>query len=96
MSNEIMATKPKDEINLIIRTADQTRKAEVTVPMKMHCSEIISGAIDNWSLDKTVDYTVSNVSNGIALDPDHTIEKSGISDGDMLEIQPVLVAGYEC
>jgi len=60
----------------------------------MRCSDIISGAIDNWSLDKTVDYTVSNVSSGIALDPDHTVENAKIADGDMLEIQPVLVAGY--
>ena len=31
------------EISVIIRTADQTRKADVSVPVEEPCSELING-----------------------------------------------------
>ena len=84
------------EISVIIRTADQTRKADVSVPVEEPCSELINGAIENWELDQSGSYTINNVTKNIALDPDEKIGKTGTENGDILEIQPVLVAGYEC
>lgn len=94
MSDDVVVAEMSDDISVIIRTADQTRKAEVTVSSDNSCGELIAGAIENWSLDNSVDYTISNVTQNISLDPDATVGKSGIQDGDMLEVQPVLVAGY--
>lgn len=92
----VVSEDNSDEISLIIRTADQTRKAEVTVPLDELCGELIQGAIENWKLDKDVDYSINNVTQNVALDPDAPIGRSGAKNGDTLEIQPVLVAGYEC
>jgi hypothetical protein len=92
----MVTTQGSDEINVIVRTADQTRKAELTVAYDTSCGELIAAAVENWSLDSTVDYSIANVSQNIALDPDETLLKSRIEEGDMLEVQPVLVAGYGC
>jgi hypothetical protein len=81
------------ELKLIIRTADQTRKAEISVAPNNKCAEILEAAINNWSLPVDTDYTIVNASTGKALTPNTTLENSGVSNGDILEIQPVLVAG---
>ena len=93
MTDDVVVVDDGTEISVIIRTANQTRKAEVTVAAENTCGDLIAGAIENWSLDDTVDYTINNSTKNIALDPDETVGKSQIESGDMLEIQPVLVAG---
>ena len=94
MDNDI---KDDDEVSVIIKTADP-RKADITVPKDSACSEIISGAIENffWNLDAQVDYTLMNFSQNVAIDPKTTVEQNNIKNGDELHIQPVLVAGYVC
>lgn len=81
------------EINVILRTADQTRKAEVTVPSDNTAGDILQAAADNWSLPTDTDYSLSNASSGKALTANMTLAEAGIKDGDILEVQPVLVAG---
>jgi len=96
MDNDIEVVKDSDEVSVIIKTADQTRKADITVPKDSACSEIISGAIENWNLDAQVDYTLMNFSQNVAIDPKTTVEQNNIKNGDELHIQPVLVAGHVC
>jgi len=79
--------------NLIIRTADRTRKAEISVSPEQRISEIIQAAIDNWKLPTDVEYTIVNTSSGKRLDDTKTLSQAEVSAGDTLEIQPVLVAG---
>ncbi len=81
------------EFVLLIRTADQTRKAEITISQDNTCADIIQSAVTNWKLPKDTDYTIVNVTNGKSLTPADTLVKSGVSNNDILEIQPVLVAG---
>jgi len=83
------------DISLILRTADKARKAEITVADTQTCGDIIQAAIDNWALPKETDYTVTNVSKTPpqTLNPSASLAKAGISAGETLEIQPVLVAG---
>jgi hypothetical protein len=83
------------DINVIIRTADKARKAEVTVADTQTCGDIIQAAVDNWSLPKETDYTVTNVSKSPpqTLNPSTSLVKAGVAAGETLEIQPVLVAG---
>ena len=95
MASDIVKIDGSDEISVIVRTADQTRKAELTVAYNTSCGELIAAAVENWSLDSTVDYSIANVSQNIALDPDESLLKSQVVEGDMLEVQPVLVAGYD-
>lgn len=95
MPNDIIQAETSDEITVIVRTADQARKAEVSVSHDTTCGELIANAVENWSLDSSIDYSIANVTQNLALDPDLTMSKSGVEQGDMLEVQPVLVAGYE-
>lgn len=82
-----------DQMELIVRLADGSRKARVTVSPAQRVSEIVSSAIDNWALPKDVDYTVVDTSKGQALNLSQTLGQNGVSAGDVLEIQPALVGG---
>jgi len=83
------------DINLIIRTADRARKAEITVADTQTCGDIIQAAVDNWALPTETDYTVINVSKTPpqTLPPSTALVTAGVVAGETLEIQPVLVAG---
>jgi hypothetical protein len=96
MPTDVIPAETSDDLSVIVRTADQTRKAELSVTPETSCGELIVAAVENWSLDSSIDYSIANVTQNVALDPDETLQKSGIENGDMLEVQPVLVAGNEC
>ena len=81
------------EINIILRTADQTRKAEVTLNSDSTGSDVIQASVDNWALPTDTDYSLVNTSSGKTIVPNLTLNASAIKDGDVLEVQPVLVAG---
>jgi hypothetical protein len=84
-----------NELNLIIRTADRARKAEITVSDSQTCSDLIEAAVENWALPKETNYTIANVTNVPAkiLNPAKSLAAEELKAGDVLEIQPVLVAG---
>ncbi len=83
------------ELDLTIRTADRARKAEITVEDSQTCGDIIQAAIDNWELPIETDYTITNVSKTPpqTLNPAMALVVAGVLAGEILEIQPVLVAG---
>lgn len=81
------------EINIILKTADQTRKAEVTLNSDSTGSDVIQASVDNWALPTDTDYSLVNISSGKTVVPNATLSASEIKDGDILEVQPVLVAG---
>jgi hypothetical protein len=81
------------EVNIIIRTADQTRKAEVTMAREHTGGDVIQAAVDNWSLPSDTDYALVNSSNGKSVLPDQSLDENTVKEGDILEVQPVLVAG---
>jgi len=85
----------KDELKIVVKTADGTRKAEVAVSADQRVKEIVQAAIDNWALPKDTDYTVFNVSTSKLLKQSQTLKEAGVSNSDILEIQPVLVAGAD-
>jgi hypothetical protein len=81
------------DINVIIRTADQARKAEVTLPVSHTGADVIQAAVDNWSLPKDIDYSLVNTRTTKSVQPASSLEAQGVQNGDVLEVQPVLVAG---
>ncbi|MCX7891596.1 MAG: hypothetical protein N2544_04395 [Burkholderiales bacterium] len=87
MANELT------QLKLHVRTADQTRRAELALAPDATGAEIIQAAVDNWALPADTDYALVNVTTGKALAPDATLAASGVRPGDELEVQPVLVAG---
>lgn len=82
-----------NDTRLIVRTADQTRKAEITVAGTSTGSEVVQSAVENWALPADTDYTLINVTTGMALAPHEVLDRSKVKEGDVLEVQPVLVAG---
>jgi hypothetical protein len=79
-------------LKVYVRTADQTRRAELDLDPDSTGADIIQAAVENWSLPADTDYTLGNVSTGRALAPGEDLAK-GTRPGDVLEVQPVLVAG---
>lgn len=81
------------DLKLYVRSADQTRRAELALAPASTGVDIIQAAVDNWALPADTDYTLVNTSTGRAIAPNSTLRDSGVKAGDELEIQPVLVAG---
>lgn len=81
------------ELNVIIRTADQTRKAEVALPSSNTGADVIQAAVDNWALPKDTDYSLVNTRTAKPIQPGGSLDSQGVQSGDVLEVQPVLVAG---
>ena len=79
-------------LKLYVRTADQTRRAELDLDGSSTGADIIQAAVDNWTLPADTDYTLVNTTTGKALAPGDDLAKSA-RPGDVLEVQPVLVAG---
>lgn len=79
-------------LKVYVRTADQTRRAELDLDPGSTGADIIQAAVDNWALPADSDYTLVNVSTGRTLATGEDLAK-GTRPGDVLEVQPVLVAG---
>ena len=56
-------------LKLYVRTADQTRRAELDLDAGSTGADIIQAAVDNWSLPADTDYTLVNTTTGKALAP---------------------------
>ena len=81
-------------ITLTVRTADQTRRADITLDNHSTGADVLQGAVDNWSLPADTDYSLVNVSTGQVLNPRELLDPAKVKQGDVLEVQPVLVAGW--
>ena len=81
-----------NEMSLVVRTADQTRRAELSLDPASTGADIIQAAMDNWALPSDTDYTLVNATTGRAVTPGEALSKA-VRPGDVLEVQPVLVAG---
>jgi hypothetical protein len=81
------------EVRVLIRTADQTRKAEVTMSRDNTGGDVVQAAVGNWSLPTDTDYTLVNTANQKTITPGQPLTEETVKDGDVLEVQPVLVAG---
>jgi hypothetical protein len=81
------------EFKLALRTADQTRRADLTLDEQQTGAQIIQSAVDNWALPADADYVLVNVTTGKALAPEDSLASGAVKEGDLLEVQPVLVAG---
>lgn len=86
-----------NDLQLIVRTADRSRKAELMVTPTRTGADIIQAAVENWSLQTENDYAIVNTSKNPpqTLLPAETLFSSGVSSGDVLEIQPLILGGTD-
>lgn len=81
------------EVKFIVRTADQTRKVEVVLSRLMTGADLIQASVENWSLPIDTDYQLENITTGKSIAPGQKLSESVVSTDDILQLQPVLVAG---
>lgn len=80
------------EIKVTLRTADHTRVANLELGDNKIGSDVLQSAVDNWVLPTDTDYSLVNTTTGQVLNPGDSLAGK-VNDGDVLEVQPVLVAG---
>ncbi len=81
-------------LKIVLRTADHTRRAELELSDQGLASEVLQSAMDHWSLPEQTDYSLINTSTGEVLNPGESLAGK-VKEGDVLEVQPILVAGHD-
>jgi hypothetical protein len=81
------------EIKVTLRTADHTRVANLEFGDNKIGSDVLQSAVDNWVLPTDTDYSLVNTTTGQVLSTGDSLAGK-VNDGDVLEVQPVLVAGH--
>lgn len=82
-----------DSVSVIIRTADGTRKADVTVPKTLTVGQMLSATQEKWNLPSNTGYAMKLEGTGEQLDPNSTLASAGVMDNDVLSVLPNLEAG---
>jgi len=82
-------------LQVILRTADQSKKAEIDVPENMTGNQVIEAAVNNWLLPKGVTYTLVNSTRNQVLNASQAISKQGVQEGDLLSLDTTLTAGFQ-
>jgi hypothetical protein len=80
------------DLKITLRTADHTRVANLEFRDNRLGSDVLQSAVDNWVLPADTDYSLVNTTTGQVLNPSDSLADK-VNDGDVLEVQPVLVAG---
>ena len=75
------------DINIVIRTADQTRKAEVALSGSQTGADVIHAAVENWSLPQDTEYSLVNIRTAMPIQPDGSLDAQRVEDGDVLELR---------
>ena len=83
----------EEQVTFMIRTADKTKNAEVTLPRSATVTDIIEASKNNWLLPKDTEYRAVNVTKRKQLLPKDTLSEDKVGNNDELELVPFLVAG---
>ena len=82
-----------EQVTFMIRTADKTKKVEVTLPRSATVTDIIEASKNKWSLPKDTEYRAVNVTKRKQLLPKDTLSEDKVGNNDELELLPYRVAG---
>jgi len=82
------------QLKCYVRTADKTKKAEIGISAEVTVRDIIETCIEKWSLPDDVSYNLVSINRNIVLNPNHNLIDLGLQEGEILELQPILEAGY--
>lgn len=81
------------KMKLTVRTATRDRQADITAPPEATVAEILESAKGQWNLPGQYEYVLRCERLGAQLADGQTLGQSGVSEGDVLEIQPLADAG---
>ena len=83
----------EEQVTFMIRTADKSKKAEVTLPRSATVTDVIEARKNNWSLPKDTEYRLVNVTKRKQLLPKDTLSEDKVDNKDELELLSFLVVG---
>ena len=82
-----------DSVSVVIRSADQTRKAAVSLPAVLTVEQLLQTTQQKWNLPSNTSYAMRLERTGQQLDPATTLQGVGVQENDVLELYPILEAG---
>jgi hypothetical protein len=82
-----------DSLSLIVKMADNSRKASVTLPTTLTVEQLISKTQQEWQLSPDSNYFIRLERTGQQLEPSTTLAAAGVQSEDVLEVHPILEAG---
>lgn len=75
-----------DSLSLVIRSADQTRKAAVSLPVALTVDQLLQATQQRWNLPSNTNYFIRLERTNQQLDFSATLISAGIQEGDVLEV----------
>lgn len=82
-----------DSVSLVICSADQTRKAAVSLPVALTVDQLLQATQQKWNLPSNTNYAVRLERTGQQLNSTTTLGSVGVQENDVLEVYPILEAG---
>ena len=82
-----------DTLSITVRSADQTRKAAVTLPAGLTVQQFLASVMQRWNLPDETSYALRVSRTGEQLDPLVSLAGAGVREEDVLEVLPILEAG---
>ena len=84
-----------DQISLMIRTADGTRKSAVALPQDLTIEQLLQATQQRWNLPSNTSYNLRLERTGQQLNPSATLGSVGLQANDVVEVLPNLEAGQK-
>jgi hypothetical protein len=81
------------DVQFRMRTPDQTREAEITADRASTGRELIALAASKWQMPADTEYRLQNTSRHSYIAPDQKLSEDVVGPQDVLQVEPVLVAG---
>ena len=86
---------PVDSRSVVVRMADGTRKAAVSLPGTLTIGQLIQTTQQKWNLPSTTNYAVRLERTGEQLDASASLNAAEIQAEDVLVVFPILEAGQK-
>lgn len=81
------------DVQFRVRTPDQTREAEITANRASTGGELIALAATKWQMPSDTEYRLQNTSRHLYIRPEQRLSEDLVGPEDVLQVEPVLVAG---
>ncbi|MBW4513467.1 MAG: EsaB/YukD family protein [Scytonematopsis contorta HA4267-MV1] len=81
--------------SVVVRMADGTRKAAVTLPDTLTIAQLLQTTQQKWNLPGNSNYAIRIERTGQQLSPTATLNSAGVQENDVLELYPILEAGQK-
>ncbi|MFB2876469.1 hypothetical protein [Floridanema aerugineum] len=82
-----------NSLSVIVRMADGTRKAAISIPSTLTIAQILQATQEKWNLPSNFNYAVRLERTGQQLNPSASLSSQEVEENDVLEVYPIVEAG---